>query len=198
MQVLLVSQSPRRRQLLEAVGIVPVVRPVDIDETFVLGAAGDAEALRIATAKAHAGLLHFDQEGEALPRFGLTADTVVHLPDAPPLAKPGDAREAMVMLQLLRGRAHDVTTGFCVFDRDTNTIVHAEAVTTQVWFDDVSDARLAAYAASGEPLDKAGAYGIQGRAAPFVSRIVGCYPNVVGLPLFAVCAALRRFDASAP
>ena len=121
----------------------------------------------------------------------LGADTVVVI-DGVALGKPADADEAKSMLLRLRGRAHDVITGVAVVDAGTG-LAEAMAVVTRVVMADVGDDVIEAYVGSGEPLDKAGAYAIQGRGAALVAGVVGSYSNVVGLPLAATARLLRRF-----
>ena len=117
----------------------------------------------------------------------LGADTTVVV-DGQILGKPEDAADASRMLRALSGREHQVITGVCVRRGDD---VQAGAVTTTVWFRARSEAGIAGYVASGEPMDKAGAYGIQGLAAQFIPRIDGSYANVVGLPVHLVCDLLE-------
>lgn len=191
--LILASASPRRAELLTQIGLTFTVLPSHIDEPPPrLGEDVLAWACQAALAKAHATarLLHADQ-----PALILGADTVVVLPQAhlthapllhnmpvSVLGKPRDATEASTMLQLLANRDHVVLSAFALLTHPDGEAC-TETVETRVCFRDVTMQEIAAYVASGEPLDKAGAYGIQGRGAIFIREIVGDYFNVVGLPL---------------
>ena len=133
------------------------------------------------------------EKARAIPwgsdRTVLGADTTV-VCDGEILGKPADSADATRMLRLLSGRAHEVITGICL--RNAHKEV-ADAATTRVWFSPLSDAEINSYVASGEPMDKAGAYGIQGLASKFIPRIDGCYFNVMGLPISLVYTHLRAF-----
>jgi septum formation protein len=177
--VILASASPRRREILRRAGIAFRARPAQVDERRKRGEQPADYAVRIARAKAAAAA----RPGEMV----LGADTIVVV-GGRILGKPRDKREAARMLRLLSGRAHRVLTGICLL-RDGR--VRAEVVSTRVWFRRLSDAEIAAYVATGEPLDKAGAYAIQGRASKFVERIEGCYFNVMGLPVARVWRLLQ-------
>lgn len=138
---------------------------------------------RLALGKAQAVLQADSQSEDSLY---IAADTVVVL-DGAILGKPEGAAEAFAMLTNLSGRAHQVTTGFCVLSGNQS---HVQTVTTSVWFREITEEVIARYVATGEPLDKAGAYGIQAGGGAFVERIAGSYSNVVGLPLVETLAAL--------
>ena len=182
--VILASASPRRRELLSRLCASFAVVPSDIEEGLEGAPSPDAvAALALAKARAVAGRV-----GEGVV---LGADTVVVL-DGVALGKPADAEDARSMLRRLRGRAHDVVTGVAVVDAGTGR-AESTAVVTRVAMADVADDVIEAYVGSGEPLDKAGAYAIQGRGAALVARFVGSYSNVVGLPLAATARLLRRF-----
>ena len=155
----------------------------DVDETPLPGEQPVPYTLRLAEAKARAVLA---QHPNATV---LGADTTVTV-DNLLLGKPSSAADAHRMLHLLRGRTHHVTTGVAVVSA-TQSIVHAE--TTAVWMNPVTDGELAAYIATGEPMDKAGAYAIQGAAMRWIPRIEGDYSNVVGLPVARVHAMLQQF-----
>jgi septum formation protein len=171
--LILASASPRRRELLAALGLTPPVRPVDVDETPLDGEPAVDCVLRLARAKAEAGA----GPGELV----LAADTLVVL-DGRILGKPADPEDAAVMLGQLAGRDHLVQTGVAV--RNGDSFAEAAAVeTTRVTIAPLTASQIADYVATGEPLDKAGAYAIQGLGALFVERIDGNYSNVVGLPL---------------
>lgn len=172
-RLVLASASPRRRELLAGLGIRPPVRPVAIDETPLDGEPAADCVLRLARAKAEAG----ERPGELV----LAADTLVVL-DGRILGKPAGAAEARAMLAELAGRDHLVMTGVAVRDSDAGRTA-AAVETTRVTIGRLDGERIAAYVATGEPLDKAGAYAIQGLGALFVERVEGNYSNVVGLPL---------------
>jgi septum formation protein len=172
-RLILASASPRRRELLAGLGLTPPVRPVDVDETPRDGEPAADCVLRLARAKAEAGA----GPGELV----LAADTLVVL-DGRILGKPAGPEEAAAMLARLAGRDHLVQTGVAVRDGDTAAVA-AAVETTRVTIAPLSAGRIAGYVATGEPLDKAGAYAIQGLGALFVERIEGNYSNVVGLPL---------------
>jgi septum formation protein len=178
--LVLASQSPRRSEILRQAGIDFVTRPADVDETVQHGEEPDHYVRRLAEAKAMA----LDpRESDII----LGADTTVSL-DHHLLGKPEDAQDAARMLSLLSGRRHEVITGICL--RMGRRVVLDSAVTL-VWFSHLTDAEIAAYVASGEPMDKAGAYAIQGLASKFIEKIDGCYFNVVGLPVSLVYRHLR-------
>lgn len=178
--LILASQSPRRRELLQAAGIPFEVRVVPVEEKHVAGESPREYVLRLSRAKAEA----------AGPRAGeivLGADTVVVL-DGHILEKPADRADAARMLRILAGRDHEVITGICLISA---TGVIQDSETTRVVFGAMSEREIEEYAASGEPMDKAGAYAIQGLASKFVERIEGDYTNVVGLPVPLLYRRLR-------
>jgi septum formation protein len=185
----LASASPRRRELLALVGLAVAVVPADIDETVLPGEAPREHVIRLSEAKALATADRHDVAG----RWFIGSDTVV-VRDGTILGKPADAADAGAMLRSLSGRSHEVVSGYAVHDRENGRTLSG-AVTTRVWFKELSDAEIAGYLATGEPFDKAGAYAIQGVGAFMVPRIEGSYPNVVGLPLCEVIAALEAFGA---
>ena len=179
--LVLASRSPRRQEILERAGIPFIVRPAEVDETPLPGEDARAHVLRLATAKAAAI--------EAGPDdVVLGADTVVVIGEEI-LGKPVDPADAVRMLEALSGRVHTVLTGVCL--RSAAGAV-AEVEATQVRFLPLTPGEIAAYVASGEPMDKAGAYAIQGLASKFIDRIEGCYSNVVGLPVSLVYRLLRK------
>jgi septum formation protein len=182
--LILASASPRRRELLAGLGVAFEVVPAEADETPPPWMPPREAALHLAREK---GL----EVARQRPRdWVLSADTIVVI-DADILGKPVDAAEALSMLRRLSGRTHAVITAFCLMNLSLGRET-CEAVETWVAFREVAEAELAAYAASGEPLDKAGAYAIQGGAAGFVAGIEGSYSNVVGLPLERVSEALKE------
>jgi septum formation protein len=178
--LVLASASPRRAEQLAAAGIAFEVDTADIDET---PRAGETPVYvrRLAEAKARAVAAR--HPGKRV----LGADTTVVV-DGAILGKPLDAADARDMVRRLAGRAHEVLTGVALVERGTAQV---DLATTTVWFAPMTAAEIDAYVASGEPMDKAGAYGIQGRASCFVTRIDGSYSNVVGLPVALVHAWLR-------
>ena len=182
-RLVLASGSPRRRELLAAAGFVFDVSAVEVDERRTNGEAPAAYVERLARAKAHAAAAQ-REPGTAV----LGADTVVVVDDEV-LGKPRDAADATRMLRLLSGRAHEVVTGVAVVCHG-RTISRVERTT--VWFRPMSDRDIAWYVASGEPMDKAGAYAIQALASRFIPRIDGSYSNVVGLPVAAIVALLEQ------
>lgn len=194
-QLVLASASPRRQDLLRQVGLSFVVRPATIDEDAVarrLPAGSGPAAIAMLTAQAKAEAVAADPAHAAAVVLG--ADTVVALGDEV-FGKPADADEAVDMLRRLSGRTHTVYTGVCLVQAAARKLaVAAEA--TGVTMHTLTDKQIRAYVSSGEPLDKAGAYGIQGLGAVLVERIEGCYFNVVGLPLPRLCRMLEDFSIS--
>jgi septum formation protein len=186
--LILASQSPRRAELLRNAGISFEVRPADVDESVRAGEDPFEYVKRLAREKALA-VLETAPEGAVV----LGADTTVVV-DGEILGKPADEDEARRMLEKLSRRGHQVMTGVCVAfrDRDGAVAAEVEAEVTEVEFAAMSAEEIAEYVASGEPMDKAGAYAIQGRASRWIPRIAGCYFNVVGLPVARVCAMLAH------
>jgi septum formation protein len=183
--LILASQSPRRSELLHHAGISFIARPANVDETIQAGESPDAYVKRVAREKVIAI--------EASPAdIVLGADTVVVI-DGQILGKPQDPADALRMLEMLSGREHVVLTGICL-RRAAETIL--DVAETRVWFLPLTPRELKEYVATGEPMDKAGAYAIQGLASKFVRRIEGSYTNVVGLPVELVHQYLRRWDRS--
>jgi len=173
--LILASASPRRQELLARVGLRFAVTAAQVDENLLPSEGAKAAAQRLAGLKARAVER---RPGQAV----LAADTLVVLgPDI--LGKPADAFQAAEMLRLLSGREHQVVTGFCLRDDQGQASGLGLSI---VRFRELRPAEIAAYVASGEPLDKAGAYAVQGLGAALVSEVGGSYTNVVGLPLAAV------------
>jgi len=191
-QIVLASASPRRRELLAQVGITIRSYAAAIDEAILPGETPAAHVIRLSDAKAHAVAARHDVPG----RWFIGSDTVV-VCDGTILGKPADDQDAASMLANLAGREHQVVSGYAVHDRLTGDTL-SDAVTTRVWFKPLTASAIAAYLATGEPFDKAGAYAIQGIGAFMVARIEGSYPNVVGLPLCEVLAALEKLGAPLP
>jgi septum formation protein len=183
--LILASASPRRRELLRTLGLPFRTAPSDDPETTDPGLDAEAHALLFAERKAHAIAANL-QHG-----LVLGADTIVAL-DAELLGKPVDNSHAAAMLRLLSGREHRVITGLALLDAASGAF-HRAAVTSAVHFRPLSDDEIAAYLATGEPRDKAGAYAIQGLGGQFVTGVNGCYMNVVGLPL---CETARMLTAA--
>lgn len=181
--LVLASQSPRRSEILRQAGIPFLVQPASVDETQLAGEDPEAYVERLAEAKALAA--------PAGPEdLVLGADTAVVI-DGQTLGKPIDTADAVRMLQLLSGRWHQVITGICI--KSPQGLIRDRSV-TGVWFAELLPEEIQEYVASGEPMDKAGAYAIQGLASKFVCRIDGCYWNVVGLPVVLVYQHLRRLQ----
>ena len=178
---MLASQSPRRAEILRQAGIPFTVRAVSVDETPLPQENPEDYVRRLAEEKARA--IHAEPRETVL-----AADTTVVI-DGAMLGKPADAADARRMLRALSGRCHQVLTGICV-RRDTELVL--DAASTKVWFTPMTEPEIDAYVASGEPMDKAGAYAIQGLASKFIERIEGCYFNVVGLPVALVYRRLGR------
>jgi septum formation protein len=173
--LVLASKSPRRQQILRDAGIPFVVRSADLPEERRSGESPADYVRRLAQEKAFAVPI---AEGEVV----LGADTVVVI-DGLVLEKPSDASDALRMLGLLSGREHEVITGICLRSATRKVV---DAATTRVRFVPLTPEEMEAYVASGEPMDKAGAYAIQGLASKFIDRIEGSYSNVVGLPVALV------------
>ncbi len=183
-RLILASASPRRRELLTQAGYVFTVEAADVDESLRVGEAADAYVRRLAEEKARAVFARYNDPELVV----LGADTTV-VCDGEILAKPVDANDAMRMLRRLSGRTHEVLTGVAVA---TRAGVMSAVETTEVTFSEIPEAELALYCATNEPMDKAGAYGIQGYAARWVPRIDGCYFNVMGLPIARVVGLIKE------
>jgi len=180
--LILASASPRRRELLTQAGFDFSVQPANICEDLLPDEDPVTYVTRLAREKAQT--IYNLQNGTSAVVLG--ADTTVFL-DNHILSKPEDAADAARMLRLLSGRTHQVATGLAVVSAHQQ---QSAAEITTVEFLPLSDADISAYIATGDPMDKAGAYGIQGRAARWIPRIEGCYFNVVGLPIARVSAML--------
>lgn len=182
MKVLLASASPRRRDLLRQIGWEAVIRPVDFAERQ----AGDPDAVCLGNARGKAADAAA-RYGDALPV--VAADTIVTL-DGAVLGKPADAAGARAMLRALSGRTHAVKTAVAVRWRGQERVAVA---TTVVTFRLLTDEEIEAYVATGEPMDKAGAYGIQNLGSMLVESLRGDYFTVMGLPVCRLAQALKRF-----
>ena len=173
-RIVLASASPRRAELLRAAGIDFEIQPADVDETIGVGESPVEYVSRLAEAK---GRLVYERDSS---RTVLAADTAVVV-DEHILGKPVDEADAVRMLRLLSGRKHYVLTAVSIFH--PGGIVDTRVDSTTVEFAPLSDADVSWYVSTGEPMDKAGAYAVQGLASRFVSGIEGSYSNVVGLPV---------------
>jgi septum formation protein len=182
LRVILASASPRRRDLLDLIGIAHEVRPADIDESALPAEAPIPHAERLARAKAHA-------LAEGHPDIVVIAADTIVVVDGDILGKPRDEAHAAQMLRRLAGREHTVYTAIAVA-RDSRTESAVEAV--RVTFRALTDDEIAAYIATREPMDKAGAYGIQGYGATIVERVDGDYFSVMGLGLRRLVELLAR------
>jgi septum formation protein len=185
MKLILASASPRRAEILTAAEIPFETRVVNIDEARYPGEAPGKMVERLARTKAEACALKL---GAKYPAIVLGADTVV-VAGAEVLGKPSSPLVAREMLLKLRGREHQVITGFAVLRLSGGALRTGHEI-TRVWIAPMTDVEVDTYVATGEPLDKAGAYAIQGIAGRFIPRIEGCYFNVVGLPLARIWQAL--------
>jgi septum formation protein len=179
--LVLASSSPRRRDLLENAGIPFTVRVSPVDEQVLPEEDAITYVRRLATAKA-------STVPAAPDDLVLAADTVVCL-DGAILGKPSHANEAKMMLKVLNGRTHEVHTGICL---RFGMRILVDVATTRVTFIEMTEEEIDEYVRSGEPMDKAGAYGIQGLASRYVQSVDGCYFNVVGLPVSLVCQRMRE------
>jgi septum formation protein len=185
--IVLASASPRRKELLESAGLVFTVVPSDIPEEPLPGELPVDHVIRLALGKAKAAV------SLAPGRYYIGADTIV-VCDGEIMGKPVDEADAVRMLRKLSGIPHEVVTGFAVYDRERDDAL-VDAITTRVFFKPLRDEEIQAYVATGCPMDKAGAYAIQGGAAHMVQKIDGSYTNVVGLPLCEVVETLGRLGA---
>lgn len=185
MELILASASPRRRELLSRLGLEFTVLAAQADETLLPGLSPREQVIRLSAIKAQAVREALESRpGQVI----VSADTVVVLDDAI-LGKPKDAAQAAEMLRALSGRAHLVLTGVTVLTEDGPRQLCEE---TQVFFRPLRETEINAYIRTGEPMDKAGAYGIQGYGALFVEKLIGDYYNVMGLPLCALGQLLRE------
>ena len=183
--LILASASPRRRELMSAAGLDHQVRIPQVDETQFSGEEPVDYVQRLAREKASAINSGRDD-------IILAADTVVCL-QREVFGKPSDPADAVRMLRRLRGRAHWVFTGVCLRSAQREIV---DVAGTEVFFDELTDHEIIDYVDTGEPLDKAGAYAIQGLASKFVREIRGCYQNVVGLPVSRVYRHLRSLSGA--
>jgi septum formation protein len=195
-RIYLASRSPRRRELLSQIGVrfellmfrgVPREDP-DVDEAVLPEEAPEDYVVRVTLAKAQAGVRRI-RERHLIPHPVLAADTTVEI-DGGVIGKPVHEADAVAILQRLSGRVHRVLTAVALsYEGHTEHLLNA----SEVRFRSLGQDEIKRYVASGEPLDKAGAYGIQGRAAVFIEEIKGSYTGIMGLPLYETALLLRRF-----
>jgi septum formation protein len=188
MQIILASSSPRRRELLSALGMPFEVIAPDIDETLMDGEKPVEFCIRASYDKAHAIAQHHTEA------IVLGADTVVVV-DNTVLGKPENKTEAAKFLTMLQGRSHDVFTGYSIIEKSKEKSI-SKVIHSKVYFRDMTAEEISWYISTGEPMDKAGAYGLQGIGALFVDKIEGSYTNVIGLPLSDVYEDLKNLGIS--
>ena len=186
--IILASNSPRRKELLRQIGVNYISDPANVDESVLQGESPEAYALRVALDKARVAA------ARAASGLVVAADTIVVLDDNI-LGKPVDMQDAERMLVMLAGREHRVITGIAIIDAATGKSLTSTSV-TKVWFRQLTRDEIIAYVNTGEPLDKAGAYGIQEKGALLVDKVEGCYFNVVGLPLSLLNTMLKEFQVN--
>lgn len=184
-KIILASASPRRKEILALTGLRFRVEPSDYEEKFDNSISPHNLAKRLSLEKARA------VAGKYSSALIIAADTFIVF-RRKLLGKPHTSKEARKMLKLLNGKSHSVITGYTILDTGTGKKI-TRSVETKVWFKKISSEELDAYAATKEPIDKAGAYAIQGRGAMIVKKIEGDYLNVVGLPLFDLADSLKKF-----
>lgn len=195
--IYLASRSPRRRELLTQIGVSYEMlllrehhaREADINEDALPGELPEAYVRRVCETKARIAWKRITERHQAKPHPVLTADTTVCI-DGIILGKPADNADAQRMLRLLSGREHRVLSAVALQSSDKRMLAVSDS---RVRFRDISDAEIAAYVATGEPMGKAGGYGIQGSAAVFIAMLIGSYSGVMGLPLFETAELLRKF-----
>lgn len=198
-KIILASASPRRRELLAQIGVEFEIKVSQKEETY-QGSDAQEVVKNLACMKAEAVeeeiLAEEGTQAELRDTVILGSDTVVVL-DGEILGKPKDIEDARRMLEQIRGRAHKVCTGTALisYDSEGRRTLRKNAVTTKVNVHDMTEDEISAYIATGEPMDKAGAYGIQGRFAAYIDGIEGDYYNVVGLPVSSVYQTLKELEA---
>ena len=186
MKIILASASPRRSQLLEQIGLNFIVHPSQVEEKYIEGQKPHIWVQNVALAKA------LDVANSLKEGVVIGADTIV-VNENLILGKPKDEAEAQLMLKSLSGKKHQVLTGFAIVDGTNTDNYFTQVEITNVKFRSLRDKEIKAYVRSKEPLDKAGAYGIQGLGALLIEEIEGCYFNVVGLPLSKIALGLEKF-----
>ena len=187
--IVLASASPRRRELLAQIGLNISAVPSDVDESMLGHENPIDHVIRLSCEKAKGVASRKTVPG----RWFIGSDTVV-VCGHKVLGKPADQKEAHAMLTQLSGGSHQVISGYAVYDRNTDRTISA-AVTTKVFFKELTRREIEGYIHTGEPFDKAGAYAIQGIGSFMIPKIEGSYTNVVGLPLCEVVAALEELGA---
>ncbi len=187
-QLVLASASPRRRELLQQIGLKFQVIPSQAEEHILAGETPEEHVVRLSLDKA----TEVANRNNIAGRWFIGSDTIV-LYNNQILGKPRDEAHAKEMLKQLSGREHRVLSGYAIIDRQTGE-QRAEAVSTKVWFRQLTEGEITGYIATGEPADKAGAYAIQGLGVCFVARIEGSYTNVVGLPLCKLTLAMKELS----
>lgn len=183
--IVLASASPRRKELLNQIGIEHTVCAVDIDETPLPNESPIDLVSRLAREKAIAAQRYLNFPSKTI----LAADTIIEFQGLA-IGKPKNESDAIATLLSLSNQCHRVSTGFCLLKSNNE---YSEVVTSEIQFGEISECQAKAYWQTGEPKDKAGSYAIQGQGAIFVSRILGSYSGVVGLPLFECRQALTQF-----
>lgn len=193
-KIILASASPRRSQILEQIGLKFIKTIPEVDENGIINDnASDASSLAVSLACAKACSVAGKQEYKSKDIVIIGADTVVEC-GGRILGKPVDNKDAGLMLSALSNKTHSVITGLCLYSRDRsgNDNIYKGFEETKVTFCKLKASLVDAYIATGEPFDKAGAYGIQGMGAIFVRRLEGCYFNVVGLPVYLLTELLKN------
>jgi septum formation protein len=183
--LILASASPRRKELLKSIRVPFIVVPAEIDELLKDGEDPEAHVQRLAHEKA------FEISKKYRQSWVLGADTIVVI-DGRILGKPSDEAEAVEMLSILSGRTHIVFTGYAIVNSGYPEMKIVACARSEVFIRTLSKAEIQSYVLTGEPMDKAGAYAIQGVGAAIVERIYGSYTNVVGLPLCEVARDLKK------
>ena len=183
--IILASQSPRRRDILTQIGIHPICRPVDIDESIQINELPTDYCRRLALEKAQAG---WDRSDELLPSLG--SDTIVVIGQEI-LGKPQSKDEAFRMLMQLSNQTHQVHTAVAVVFKDEKKVVES---ISHVLFDRLEEKEVLSYIETLEPMDKAGSYGIQGYASQWIKHISGSYSGIMGLPIYETSKLLREFE----
>ena len=183
-KIILASQSPGRKQLLQQIGVTPVCRPVDIDESIHENEAPKDYCYRLAMEKAQAA---WDSSDKSLAVLG--SDTIVVINNKT-LGKPRDKEDAFNMLSMLSGQTHQVITAVAMINAQKQKVVDASSA---VEFDQLSANEITDYITSKEPMDKAGSYAIQGQAAKWIKNISGSYSGIMGLPLYETAKLLQEF-----
>jgi septum formation protein len=184
-RIILASQSPRRKLLLQQIGVHPICQPVNIDEQVVAGEVPEKYCARLALEKARMG---WQQSEQSLSVLG--SDTIVVYSDKI-LGKPSDEKEAMDMLQMLSNQQHQVITAVALVNAKQQTSILS---INQVIMGQIPDDEMLLYVNSKEPLDKAGSYGIQGYAARWIKHIDGSHSGIMGLPLYETTQLLRKIS----